>query len=67
MKWDNSSQQLSQLFYMPSPYAISGTPPALPFKTHPYLPSPRLPRLSDGGGGGGGGGSRPLPPSAQWR
>eukprot|EP00960_Hanusia_phi_P063041 765343-Hanusia_phi.AAC.5 len=48
-----------QLFYMPSPYAISGTPPPLPFHTHPYLPQPKLPSTS-------GLSSRPLPPAAQW-
>eukprot|EP00285_Hemiselmis_virescens_P001288 CAMPEP_0173413540 /NCGR_PEP_ID=MMETSP1356-20130122/82297_1 /TAXON_ID=77927 ORGANISM="Hemiselmis virescens, Strain PCC157" /NCGR_SAMPLE_ID=MMETSP1356 /ASSEMBLY_ACC=CAM_ASM_000847 /LENGTH=103 /DNA_ID=CAMNT_0014375595 /DNA_START=211 /DNA_END=520 /DNA_ORIENTATION=+ len=33
----------AKLFYMPSPYSISGTPPALPFKSHPYLPEPKIP------------------------
>jgi len=52
----------SKLFYLPSPYAISGTPPALPFKSHPYLPEPKVP-----GSASAYPTRRPLPPSAQWR
>lgn len=57
-----------QLFYMPSPYVVSGSPPPLPFSTHPYLPTPKGPRAK----------GQPhfhtsnssftaLPPAAQWR
>jgi len=48
----------SQL-YMPSPYAVSGTPPPLPFSSHPFLPQPKIPQAQ--------GSVRHLPPSAQWR
>jgi hypothetical protein len=52
---------------MPSPYVVTGTPPPLPFSTHPFLPTPKAPAARQPHFHHSNSSFKPLPPSAEWR